>query len=404
MLDRLPLVLICLLALYVACNLGANDVANSMGTSVGSKAVTLRQALVIAGVLEFTGAVGFGQRVSQTLVGGIVNPAQFAANPIALLLGMTAALLACGLWLQIATMKGWPVASSHAIVGAIAGFGCIALGLNAVRWSSLGIISLTWLVTPIVSGAIAALFYRIVRWGILDRPDPIAQLREWLPWLSLLLVSVFGVIVLPSIVRMLPIALPLPAHDLPLAIGAIATVAIATWRTDAVEPQMARLQLLSACCVTFAHGSNDVGNAVAPLAAIVAIMQTHQVPTEFAVPLWVLAIGGVGIVLGLAIWGKNVIATIGSGIIALQPSSGFCAELATATTILLASRFGLPVSTSHALVGAVAGIGLVQRWNNPDLAIDGQMLRKIGLAWVVTVPVAAGLAILIFGVLRQIFL
>jgi len=408
MFDHLPLLLTCLLALYVACNLGANDVANSMGTSVGSKAVSLRQAVVIAGVLEFTGAVGFGQCVSQTLVGGIVDPSQFASAPSLLLLGMVSALLACGLWLQIATAQGWPVASSHAIVGAIAGFGLVSLGIEAVRWSSLGLISLTWILTPLASGAIAALFYSILRHWILDHPHPIAQLDEWLPWLSLLLVSVFGIIVLPSIVRTLPVHnWPLPRHDLPLAVGAIAAVAIANWRTSAteniVERQMARLQLLSACGVAFAHGSNDVGNAVAPLAAIVFIQQTNAVPTEFAVPLWVLAIGGGGIVFGLAIWGRRVIATIGEGIISLQPSSGFCAELATAITILLASRFGLPVSTSHALVGAVAGIGLVQRWYAPETPIDWPILKQIGLAWLITVPIAAGLAIAIFLTLKQLF-
>lgn len=402
MLDRLPLLFACLLALYVACNLGANDVANSMGTSVGSKAITLRQALIIAGVLEFTGAIGFGQRVSQTLISGILDPAQFSADPIALLLGMTSALLACGIWLQIATRQGWPVASSHAIVGATVGFGCVSLGFSAVRWSTVGIISLTWILTPIASGTIAALFYSQVRYWILNQPDPIAQLQEWLPWLSALLVSVFGVIVLPPIVHRLPIDWPLPAHDLPLAIGAIATVAIASWRTEAVEAQMARLQLLSACCVAFAHGSNDVGNAVAPLAAIVAIIQTQTVPTEFTVPLWILAIGGAGIVFGLAVWGKNVIATIGSGIIALQPSSGFCAELATAATILLASRFGLPVSTSHALVGAVAGIGLVQRWYDAKTRVDRSILQQIALAWVLTVPAAASLSIAIFLIGRQL--
>lgn len=404
MLDRLPLILPCLLALYLAITLGANDVANSMGTSVGSKAITLRQALIIAGILEFVGAVGFGHHVSQTLISGIIDPAQFTTHPIALLLGMTSALLACGLWLQIATNQGWPVASSHAIVGAIAGFGLISLGLNAVRWSSLGLISLTWIITPLMSGAIAAFFYSLVYRWILNQPDPIAQLHEWLPWLSVSLVSIFGVIVLPPVVRTLPIDLPFPAHDLPLAIGAIAAVAISNWRTDAVEPQMARLQLLSACCVAFAHGSNDVGNAVAPLAVIVAIEQTHQVPTTFTLPLWILAIGGAGIVIGLAVWGKTVIATIGSGIISLQPSSGFCAELATAATILLASRFGLPVSTSHALVGAVAGVGLVQRWYEPETPIDRSLLQKIAMAWVVTIPVAAGLAIAIFLVLKPLFL
>ncbi|MBD2039043.1 inorganic phosphate transporter [Leptolyngbya sp. FACHB-321] len=446
-----------LLAFYLAWNLGANDVANSMGTSVGSKAVTLRQALVIAGILEFAGAVLFGRDVSATLATKIVNPALFAQSPQLLLVGMVSVLLTCGLWLNLATLKGLPVSSSHAVVGAIAGFACVAIGSQAVDWRSIGIISLTWVVTPVISGAIAALFYSQIKRWILDQPDAIAQLREWIPWLSAALLSAFGVIVLPTVVEKFAVALPLPSHTISLAIGAIGAVGLTffSWRhldeaggrlpktsadgrqeaegargvevqliddkTDqnlspsppaplllsppspqhspfsATESLMARFQLLSACFVAFAHGSNDVGNAVAPLAAIVYIVQTGTVPLEnFQVPLWILVLGGAGIVAGLAVWGKKVIATIGEGIIPLQPSGGFCAELATATTILLASRLGLPVSTSHALVGGVIGIGLVQGMKSIRL----QTLSSIGLAWIVTVPVAAGLGALIFSLSR----
>lgn len=415
----LQLGLTAILAFYLAWNLGANDVANAMGTSVGSKAVTLRQALIIAGVLEFTGAVLFGHEVSATLATEVANPELFAAMPQLLMLGMVSVLLACGLWLQIATSRGWPVSSSHAVVGAIAGFSWVAVGFNAVDWSNIGLISLAWVLTPVVSGIIAAGFYSLVKYSILDRPNSIVQLHEWIPWLSTTLFSVFGVIVLPTLFNQ-PFfaALPIPVHDFPLATGAIAAVAltIISWRqlagfTTAPNPQdspfpnpverlLGRFQVLSACFVAFAHGSNDVGNAIAPLAAIAYIIRTGSVPLSgFSVPLWILVLGGSGIVFGLAIWGKNVITTIGENIIPLQPSSGFCAELATATTILVASRFGLPVSTSHALVGAVVGIGLIQNWKS----VRFQTIQGIALAWIITIPIAASLAAIIFVSLRSLF-
>ena len=469
-----------LLAFYLAWNLGANDVANSMGTSVGSKAVTLRQALVIAGILEFTGAVLFGQDVSTTLATKLINPALFAPMPEVLAVGMVSVLLACGIWLNIATSKGLPVSSSHAVVGAIAGVAYVAIGSHAVAWRSLGVISLSWVVTPIVSGAIAALFYSQIKRWILDQPEAIAQLNEWIPWLSVALLSSFGILVLPNLVeRFWGASLLLPSHTVSLGMGAIAAVGLTflSWhdlekaggrgqRGEAggaggaegegeageageaggdeedtqtrrhadknnalltthssllssnsklktqnsklktptpsplptlIESLFARFQLLSACFVAFAHGSNDVGNAVAPLAAIAYIQRTGNVPLEgFRVPLWILVLGGIGIVAGLAVWGKKVIVTIGEGIIPLQPSGGFCAELATAATILLASRLGLPVSTSHALVGGVVGIGLVQGTKSMRL----QTLGSIGLAWVVTVPLAATLGAAIFSVSR----
>ncbi len=430
------IIFVALLSFYVAWNLGANDVANAMGTSVGSKAVTLRQALIIAGVLEFTGAVLFGQEVSQTLATKIVNPALFATAPEVLLVGMISVLLAGGLWLQIATAKGLPVSSSHAIVGAIAGFSATAIGTQAIDWASIGKISIAWIITPLVSGIISALFYSQVKRWILEQSDPLQQLVEWIPWLSAGLISVFGVIVLPVVSQPIYAFLTqhwgfhLPAHDVPLTIGAFAAVGLTlnSWRgvrgdlrssrgegleargfsppaspaspaspAYLVEKTLARYQLLSACFVAFAHGSNDVGNAIAPLATIAYINRTGNVPLNgITIPLWILILGGAGIVAGLAVWGKKVIATIGEGIIPLQPSGGFCAELATATTILLASRFGLPVSTSHALVGGVVGIGLVQNIKS----IQFKTVQGILAAWLITVPIGAGLGASIFAIAR----
>ncbi|MCL1470250.1 inorganic phosphate transporter [Argonema antarcticum] len=421
------IILVALLAFYLAWNLGANDVANSMGTSVGSKAVTLRQAIIIAGILEFTGAVLFGGAVSETLATEIVNPAIFASTPQTLLIGMVSVLISCGLWLQIATSLGLPVSSSHAVVGAIAGFSWVAAGIDSVDWSSIGTITIAWVLTPVISGIVASSFYTIVKRFILDRPNPLQQLREWIPWLSAALLSVFGVIVLPSLTQPLQVfltnrwGLTLPAHDIPLAIGALAAVSLSlvSWRQlesrgagewgsggeskiqNPIERQLGRFQVLSACFVAFAHGSNDVGNAIAPLAAIAYIRRTGSVPlADFSVPLWILVVGGLGIVAGLAVLGKNVIATVGENIIPLQPSGGFCAELATATTVLVASRLGLPISTSHALVGGVIGIGLVQSWRS----IRFSTLQSIAGAWVITIPITATLGAIIFLVARLVLL
>jgi inorganic phosphate transporter, PiT family len=415
------LIFVCCLAIYVACNLGANDVANSMGTSVGSKAVTLNQAIVIAGVLEFAGAVLFGRQVSSTLAIDIANPDLFVSQPQTLLLGMIAVLISCGMWLQLATAKQLPVASSHAVVGAIAGFSWVAAGVQAVKWSALGTISIAWVVTPIVSGLVAAGFYLLIKHWIVAQEQPLLQLEQWMPWLSLILVSVFGVIVLPTVVETLPTEFlaAVPRHDFALGLGGIAALSITLvgWQrlareqipidsvasvevNQVVESQLAKFQLLSACCVAFAHGSNDVGNAIAPLATILYIQSTGTVPqSSLEIPLWVLVLGGVGIVTGLAIWGKQVIETIGEGIIKLEPSSGFAAELATAATILIASSYGLPVSTSHALVGAVVGVGAVQNWRSVNL----NTLKSIGLAWIVTIPIATVLSAGIFSILRYFF-
>jgi PiT family inorganic phosphate transporter len=465
--------LLALLAFYVAANLGANDVANSMGTSVGSKALTLRQALVIAGILEFTGAVLFGQEVSQTLATSVLEPSVFAHAPHLLLTGMICVMVTCGIWLQVATSQGWPVASSHAIIGSIAGFSIVAVGFDAVDWSTIGLISISWLLTPGISALIAATVYSFVKRWILDHPEPLQQLDQWIPWLSSLLLGVFGIIVLPKVLHPLNLwigtqfGIVLPPQDLPLLVGGIAAVGLTLvqWRnlepgngenwqeleqqdlpmnaqsveairesplhsgsegkkclspepeleqetdlekdseinstvySSPVEKQLARFQVLSACFVAFAHGSNDVGNAVAPLAAIAYIRRTGSVPLDdFSVPLWILLLGGAGIVTGLGIWGKKVIATVGEKIIALKPSGGFCAELATATTVLIASRLGLPVSTSHSLVGGVIGIGLVQ--NPKSIRLD--TLRGVFLAWIITVPIAALLGAGLFSIVQLI--
>ena len=408
------LILTVVLAFYVAWNLGANDVANSMGTSVGSKALTLTQAIIIASILEFTGAIVFGHKVSATLATEVANPELFAAKPQVFLLGMISVLIAAGTWLQIATSMSLPVATSHAVVGAIAGFSWLAVGAEAIDWGSIGIISLAWVITPVVSGLVAALFYALVKHNILDRDDSLTALEEWIPWLSATILTMFGITVLPNVLDQ-PIFtnLPLPIHDFSLAIGGIAAIGLSlfSWNSLAklkvkeeenlVEKQLGKFQVLSACFVAFAHGSNDVGNAIAPLAAIAYIWKNNAVPiNNLDIPEWILIVGGLGIVAGLTVQGQKVITTVGENIISLQPSSGFCAEIATAGTILVASSLGLPVSTSHALVGGVVGIGLLQNWRK----VRFQTLKSVAFAWLFTLPFAGIFAAISFGILRYFFL
>jgi PiT family inorganic phosphate transporter len=404
------LVIVALLAFYMAWNLGANDVANAMGTSVGSKAITLRQAIIMAGVLEFLGAVLFGQEVTSTLGTKIADPALFATTPQTLVMGMISVLLSGGIWLQVATSRGLPVSSSHAIVGAIAGFSWVSLGIEAIDWSSIGLITIGWILTPIISGAISAGLYSLIRHWIFNQLHPLSQLQEWTPWLSTLLLSIFGVIVLPTITQpfsqflLTERKLNIPPHDITLFITGMAAIALTliSWRELAnsqidnqIQGLFAKFQVISACFVAFAHGSNDVGNAIAPLAVIYYINQQGKVPShQLTIPLWILLLGAVAIVAGLAVWGEKVITTIGENIIPLEPSSGFCAELATAMTILLASRLGLPVSTSHALVGGVVGIGLVQNLQ----AIKLSTIQNIAAAWLITVPISAAMSAIIFTI------
>jgi inorganic phosphate transporter, PiT family len=370
------------LAFYLAWNLGANDVANSMGTSVGSKALTLRQALLLAGVLEFLGAVLFGSEVSEKLATGVVAIDRFPPELVVRV--MLSVLLSAGLWLNIATWFGLPVSSSHATVGAIAGVGVLALGTDAVDWRSIGGISLTWLVTPLVSGAIAAGLYWVLRLQWFQ-----TQLEEWIPWVAAVLVGVVGWIVLPGIAARS--GLPVRAGTVGLGLlgwGLATTVALSGRGLQGV---FGKFQIMSAGAVAFAHGSNDVGNAIAPFAVIVALEQNRGLD-PLSIPLWVLVLGGLGIVGGLAVWGGKVIGTVGEGLLAIEPMGGFCAELGTAIVVLGASSLGLPVSTSHALVGGVVGLAVVEGIDRLDFGV----VRSILLTWLLTIPLAGGLGAIVF--------
>lgn len=380
---------ILILSFGVAWSLGANDVANSMGTSVGSGAITLKKALIIAGILELSGSLIFGKEVTETLATKVANPLEFQEQPFVLFYGMIAVLITCAIWLQVATRYGLPVASSHAVVGAIAGFSWIAKGSSSIDFGSLTHIGLAWIVTPFLSGLIALFFYFLLNRSIFSQPQPLKILQEVIPWLSAILFILFGVILLPELELLSQRSIiDLPPHTVLFLFAGGASFLSSIYllqKEYPLEKTFAQLQVMSACFVAFAHGSNDVGNAIAPLAVIQEILTTNTVPLQgISIPFWILLIGGLGIVTGLAIQGKNVIATVGEGIIPLTPMDGFCAEMATATTVLLASRLGLPVSTSHALVGGVIGVGL---WQGIK-ALQWSTIRSIILAWLITLPIA----------------
>ncbi len=410
------------LAFFLAWNLGANDVANAMGTSVGSKVLTLRQAIVLAGILEFAGAVLFGQEVTATLASKVSPLHLFEGEPHLYVLSVIAQLLTISLWLFGATWGGWPVASTHAALGAIAGVNAVMFGIGALDWTTLRTIALGWLLTPLVSGLISAGAFTLLQRGILTRPRPTERWHHWQPWLSVTVLGLFGGLILPTVLKPVVLVLDpygrLPTHDYLLGVGFLGAWGLMHWTTTTsttdkpleqqaqhqserceVEQQLGKFQILSACCMAFAHGSNDVGNAIAPLASFSQFWQTQTVPTAIVhIPLWVLALGGTGIVLGLATWGKRVIATVGEKLLVLTPSYGFCAELGAATTILMASRWGLPLSTTHALIGSIVGIGLVQKE-----AFQWSTVRQIFTAWLITIPAAMGLGAGIFRVLRLLF-
>jgi PiT family inorganic phosphate transporter len=395
------------LGLYTAFSIGANDVANAMGTSVGSGALTIRRAIIVAALLEFAGAYLVGGHVTKTIRGGILDPEVVGTRPDVVIAGMLAALTAAGTWLIFASRLGWPVSTTHSIVGAIAGFGAVALGWSAVEWGKLGRIVASWLVSPLLSGTLAIVIYSITRRLILDRENPVRQLQRWGPLYVFAVIAVIGMVTLFKGLKNMHLDFSLSqALAITMVLGlvgaGIAALLLGRLRPDpnddrsfhfaTVERMFGSLQVMSACAVAFAHGSNDVANAIGPMAAVVETARGGVVEAEAAVPAWILLVGGAGIVVGLATLGYRVMATIGEKITELTPTRGYAAEFAAAITIVVASRFGLPVSTTHTLVGAVLGVGLARGIG----ALDFRVIGTIILAWVVTLPVGAALAIFFY--------
>ncbi len=466
--DTVLIALVLIAGLYMAWNIGANDVANAIGTSVGSGALTLSRAVMIAACFEFCGAFFFGSHVSETVQTGIINPLDYAENPYILVYGMLSALVASGVWLQIASYYGWPVSTTHSIVGAIVGFGIVSKGIDVVQWENVTYIVSSWIISPLAGGLLSYTIFTFLRRRVFYHRHPLEATKKLMPYLVLCSVTMLSMLVVFNGVSQLSFV---TATTLSLSIGGIAFFVASLWmnrvravfpnakkvlpygpevaleldkakkhlscvqdtttgefhyyvsllieevdamslslkqeaegETDnseytAIEKIFAYLQIVSAAFLAFAHGANDVANAIGPVAAALAILREGNVSIGGDIPTWLLGLGGIGIVIGLATWGWRVIETVGKKITELTPTRGFCAELATATTVVVASKLGMPISTTHTLVGAVMGIAFARGIGALNLA----MTRDIVLSWIVTVPAGAIIAAGSFAVMNGLF-
>ncbi|MEE2623754.1 MAG: inorganic phosphate transporter [Verrucomicrobiota bacterium] len=458
--GQMLLILAVVFGFYMAWNIGANDVANAMGTSVGSGAITVKQAVIIAGIMELAGAVLAGSDVTNTVRKGIFDPTAF--EPMSLVLGFLAALLAAAVWLQIATWKGWPVSTTHSIVGAVVGIAIMIGGTSIVSWGGVIKIAASWVTSPLCGGIISFLLFRFIQGRIINNKRPLQQTYRYTPYLVFYIGFVLTLVMVYKGLKNLKLDLNLGQALIIAAIaGAVCFAVSLSWvkkirakheieRADLgveleddhpegvpfvrkSDPEMdpilrppltegsdtpskrweyrrefeynrmekifGLLMVLSACFLAFAHGANDVANAIGPLAAVVDIVQSGEIAEKSAVPIWVLLLGGAGIVIGLATWGYKVMETVGKKITELTPSRGFAANIGAATTIVVASRMGMPISTTHTLIGAVLGIGLARGIDYLNLKI----VRDIAISWIITIPAGGGLAALFYLILNSIF-
>lgn len=457
---------------YMAWSIGANDVANAMGTSVGSGALTVKRAVIVAALLEFAGAFFAGSHVSETIRKGIISPDIFIGHEMDLVFGMIGALLAAAIWLQIASYFGWPVSTTHSIVGAVLGFGVMYGGMHVAEWGTVGSIVSSWVISPLLSGTIAYLIFSLLRRLIYYNDNPVRAAKRVTPYLVFVVFLVLTLTMVFKGLKNLKLNLNF-GHAILVAVGVGLLAALISAylvrrikvveveerelvkQPRAVEKGLAKslkqlskasreaqgeikdqietvlydlqtidkvvekgtmvergsteyktvqrifvyLQILSAAFVAFAHGSNDVANAVGPLAAVITILKTGQVAMKTPVPLWVLGLGGAGIVIGLSTWGWRVMMTIGKKITELTPTRGFAAEFSTAVTIVFASKLGLPISTTHTLVGGVLGVGLARGIS----ALNLRVVTNIVVSWIITIPAGALGAILFYYILKAIF-
>ena len=412
------LALACIFGLFMAWGIGANDVANAMGTSVGSGALTLKQAIIIAAIFEFAGAYLAGGEVTSTIRKGIIDPEVLSDSPELLVYGMLSALLAAATWLLIASIGGWPVSTTHSIVGGIVGFAAVGISVEAVDWAKVGQIAASWVVSPLVAGVMSFGLFISVKKLIFDHENTFERARKYVPIYMWMVGFMISMVTMVKGLKHIGVDVDLgtgsqfvDAMMISAIIGfAVALIGAALLSkvkitgnansTDNIERVFGILMIFTACGMAFAHGSNDVANAVGPVAAVVSTVQSGGlIGAQAIMPWWVLGIGAVGIVVGLATYGWRVIQTIGKKITELTPSRGFAAELAAASTVVLASATGMPISTTHTLVGAVLGVGLARGVEAVHLPTIG----KIFASWLITLPAGAGLAVVFFCALTAVF-
>ncbi len=413
----LLLIMACIFGFFMAWGVGANDVANAMGTSVGARAITIKQAIIIAMVFEFTGAWLAGGEVTSTIRSSIIDieSAGFDDRPELLIFGMLSSLLAAGIWLVVASKYGWPVSTTHSIIGAIVGFSVVGISMDSVMWGQVLEIVASWVISPVFSGTIAFLLFLSVEKLVLSKDDPLKYAKKFVPYYMFLVGFVIAMVTLVKGLSHVGLEITFSQSTFLALAFALLTVLIGIFLlrrlklTDSDQPEAQMqsvervfgvLMIFTACSMAFAHGSNDVANAIGPLAAINSVIANNGVfEAESALPVWILLLGGFGIVTGLAMWGYRVIRTIGKNITELTPSRGFAAEIAAATTVVIASGTGIPVSTTHTLVGAVLGVGLARGMSALNLGVIG----RIFLSWIVTLPAGAILSIIFFFIFKAIF-
>jgi inorganic phosphate transporter, PiT family len=409
------IILAVIFGVYMTWGIGANDLANAMGTSVGAGAVTVKQAICIAMVFEFLGAVLAGGHVTKTIRQGIIDPTPITANPEILVYGMLASLLAAAVWLMIASAKGWPVSTTHSIIGALIGFAIVGIGPEAVKWTKVGGVVMSWVISPLVGGTIAFLLVMSTRRLIFDTDNPLKNAKRYAPIYIFLVGFIICLVTIFKGLTHLGLNLTTAESFAVAMLFGLVTATIGWLLTRrikddptanrsfsyaSVERVFSPMMLFTACAMAFAHGSNDVANGIGPLAAVYSIVSSGgEVMQNSPLPNWILLLGGCGIVLGLITLGYRVMMTIGKRITELTPSRGFCAELAAATTVVIASRTGLPVSTTHILVGAVLGVGLARGIG----ALDLRVVQNIVISWLVTLPAGAMMAMFFFFTLKGIF-
>jgi len=413
------LILACLFGFFMAWGIGANDVANAMGTSVGSRALTLTQAIFIAMIFEFLGAYLAGGEVTSTIRKGIIDADVMADNPELMVYGMLSALLAAGTWLMIASINGWPVSTTHSIVGAIVGFAAVGISVDAIYWSKVGSIAASWVVSPLMAGSISYALFMSVKYFVLDTANPFERAKKVIPVYMWLVGFMISMVTLLKGLKHVGVHLDMGLESdfanaavasalFGLLVAAFGTLLLRRVqyvpneqnRFHSVERVFAILMVFTACSMAFAHGSNDVANAVGPLAAVASTVQSGgMIAAKSAMPWWILIVGAAGIVIGLATYGWRVILTVGRKITELTPSRGFAAELGAAGTVVIASATGLPISTTHTLVGAVLGVGFARGIG----ALNTRIIGSIFLSWLITLPAGAGLAIVFFFIFKAIF-
>ena len=393
--------------IYMACNIGANDVANAMGTSVGSKSLTFKQAILIAAVAEFAGAFFVGGHVSDTIRKGMLDTSFFADVPYQLVYGMISALLAAAIWLHIASYLGWPVSTTHSIIGGVLGFGVIAGGVDIVNWSRVGNVVLSWVVSPVMGGLFAYLVFQYINKTIFSKRRPLAHAKELLPFIVAIVFFILSIAIFYKGLKNLHLHFTFPDVLLFALVAGVVGFFISkilvrfipdddskdfAHQFNTTENLFKYLQIVTAFYIAFAHGSNDVANAVGPLAAVVSILQGGAVEMKVEMPTWILGLGGGFIVLGLMVWGYRVMATVGESITDITPSRGFCATFGAASVVLICSKMGLPISTTHTLVGSVIGVGLARGLPTLNLGI----IKMIFISWVTTIPFTAIISMLFF--------